>query len=91
MQPDLIKQILKSDSVGLIQDLAELFIVSKCLIGGDIPVGAVEGKGVRNGGLSISAFEAPGTKCPRCWIHTEQADPETGLCPRCSSVIRNME
>ena len=72
-------------------DLAELFIVSKCLIGGDVPVGAVEGKGVRNSGLSISAFEAPGTKCPRCWIHTEQADPETGLCPRCSSVIKNME
>ncbi|MBQ6372225.1 MAG: isoleucine--tRNA ligase [Oscillospiraceae bacterium] len=72
-------------------DLSELFIVSKCLVGDDVPVGAVTGKGVRNAGLSISAFEAPGTKCPRCWIHTEQADPETGLCPRCSAVVKTLE
>ena len=69
-------------------DLSDLFIVSKCLIGGDVPVGAVEGAGVRNSGLRISVFEAPGAKCPRCWIHTEQPDPETGLCPRCAEVVR---
>ena len=69
-------------------DLSDLFIVSKCLIGGDVPVGAVEGSGVRNSGLRISVFEAPGAKCPRCWIHTEQPDPETGLCPRCAEVVR---
>ena len=68
-------------------DLSDLFIVSKCLIGGDVPVGAVEGTGTRNSGLRISAFEAPGVKCPRCWIHTEEPDSETGLCPRCAEVV----
>ena len=29
---------------------------------------------------------APGTKCPRCWNYTEEADDE-GLCPRCHAVL----
>ncbi len=69
-------------------NLSELFIVSKCLTDGEVPVGAVQGSGSRIPGMSVSVFEAPGTKCPRCWMHSEQADPETGLCPRCAEVIR---
>ena len=71
-------------------NLSELFIVSRCIVG-DVPVdNAVSGSGVKNPGLSISVFEAPGSKCPRCWIHTESADAETGLCPRCASVVAKL-
>ena len=38
------------------------------------------------GELAVSVSEAAGTKCPRCWKHSTQAD-ENGLCPRCASVI----
>jgi isoleucyl-tRNA synthetase len=48
---------------------------------------AVTGKGSNLPGLTVAVTEAPGAKCPRCWMHTEHADPETGLCPRCSSVV----
>ena len=70
-------------------NLAELFIVSKCLISDEDETaeGAVIGEGVNNPGLKISVTEAPGVKCPRCWMHSEQADPETGLCPRCAAVV----
>ena len=47
----------------------------------------VTGRGARNPGLEISVSEAPGVKCPRCWKHSTEADPETGLCPRCKTVI----
>ena len=74
-------------------NLAELFIVSRCLIApdGESEGEAVTGSGVRLPGLSISVTEAPGLKCPRCWTHTEQADPETGLCPRCASVVAGLD
>lgn len=73
-------------------NLAELFIVSKCLITEDeeLPAEAVTGQGVKNPGLSVAVVEAPGTKCPRCWMHSEQADPETGLCPRCAAVVAKL-
>ena len=70
-------------------NLSELFIVSKCLISDsdDTSEGAVIGEGVNNPGLKISVTEAPGAKCPRCWMHSEAADGETGLCPRCARVV----
>ena len=68
-------------------DLSDLLIVSRCLIGGEDSVEAVRGAGVRNPGLHISVTEAPGVKCPRCWKHSLEADPETELCPRCASVV----
>ena len=73
-------------------NLAELFIVSKCLITEDeeLPAEAVTGQGTKNPGLSVAVVEAPGTKCPRCWMHSEQADPETGLCPRCAAVVAKL-
>ena len=36
--------------------------------------------------VAVAASEAPGTKCPRCWQHSEQAD-EDDLCPRCARVV----
>ena len=74
-------------------NLAELFIVSQCLIAedGEDEADAVTGEGVNVPGLSVAVKEAPGTKCPRCWMHSVEADPETGLCPRCAAVVAAME
>ena len=79
--------------VGSVSDmnLSELFIVSRCLISDDEPAdGAVVGQGANVPGLAVSVIEAPGVKCPRCWMHSEQADPETGLCPRCAAVVAGL-
>ena len=71
-------------------NLAELFIVSECLIGEDAPADAVTGAGAKVLGLTVSVSEAPGVKCPRCWMHSVNADAETGLCPRCASVVAKL-
>ena len=73
-------------------NLSELFIVSKCLIteDGEADADAVTGTGVKNPGLEISVTEAPGTKCPRCWMHSENPQDGTGLCPRCAAVVAKL-
>ena len=72
-------------------NLSELLIVSKCLIAEDEDdADAVKGIGSNNSGLKISVKEAPGAKCPRCWMHSEAADPETELCPRCAAVVAKL-
>ena len=71
-------------------NLAELFIVSESLIGEDAPADAVTGAGAKVIGLTVSVSEAPGVKCPRCWMHSVNADAETGLCPRCASVVAKL-
>ena len=70
-------------------DLRDLFIVSSCLIAEDEVQddAAVTGEGSNNPGLHISVKEAPGVKCPRCWMHSVDAQAETGLCPRCAAVV----
>ena len=70
-------------------DLRDLFIVSSCLIAEDEVQddAAVTGTGSNNPGLHISVKEAPGVKCPRCWMHSVDAQAETGLCPRCAAVV----
>ncbi len=70
-------------------DLKELLIVSECLIAsdGEADAEAVTASGSYNPGLTVSVKEAEGTKCPRCWMHSKDADPETGLCPRCKAVL----
>ena len=70
-------------------DLRDLFIVSSCLIAEDEVQddAAVTGVGSNNPGLHIAVKEAPGVKCPRCWMHSVDAQPETGLCPRCAAVV----
>ena len=74
-------------------NLQELLIVSECLIAEDDDVDpeAVTAQGGGNSGLTISVKEAAGTKCPRCWMHSTQADPETGLCPRCAAVVAKLD
>ena len=76
-----------------IQDmnLAEIFIVSNAAVTGEAPAeNAVVGSGAAFPGLTIAVTEATGTKCPRCWMHSTQAD-ENGLCPRCAAVIRTLD
>ena len=70
-------------------NLAEICIVSAC--GWSEPEdGAEVACGVNFPELTIGVSEAKGTKCPRCWMHTEEAD-ENGLCPRCASVLAKMD
>ncbi|MFI3313928.1 MAG: isoleucine--tRNA ligase, partial [Eubacteriales bacterium] len=68
--------------------LAELFIVSAVEVAETAPEG-VTGAGTNFPGLTIVVEDAPGTKCPRCWMHsvTDHAD---GLCPRCASVVATL-
>ena len=70
-------------------NLAELFIVSNVSIANEKSrENAVTGSGMSFPGLVIEVTEAPGVKCPRCWMHSEQADAE-GLCPRCAEVMKH--
>jgi len=73
-------------------NLSELLIVSECLIAADDEpdADAVTGTGSANSGLTVSVKEAAGAKCPRCWMHSVKADPETGLCPRCAAVVAKL-
>ncbi|MBP3485000.1 MAG: isoleucine--tRNA ligase [Oscillospiraceae bacterium] len=74
-------------------NLQELLIVSECLVAEDDDVDpeAVTAVGANNSGLTVSVKEAAGAKCPRCWMHSTAADPETGLCPRCAAVVAKLD
>ena len=69
-------------------DLPEIFIVSNVSTDETAPAeGAVVEAGVSYPGLTVAVSEAKGTKCPRCWMHSETPD-EHGLCPRCAAVCK---
>ena len=70
-------------------NLAEICIVSACTWDSH-ESGAEIGQGVNLPALSIGVSEAKGEKCPRCWMHTQNANSE-GLCPRCTAVISQMD
>ncbi len=55
------------------EDVAQWLIVSKATL--------QEGNETK-----VSILKASGTKCPRCWNYSEEAD-ENGLCPRCHRVM----
>ncbi len=80
-------ETLKAACEGL--NLAEIFIVSSCDWEA-IPEGATAGNGTNLPSLTVGVTEAKGEKCPRCWMHSETPD-ENGLCPRCASVISQMD
>ncbi|MGM9639862.1 MAG: isoleucine--tRNA ligase [Faecousia sp.] len=69
-------------------DLAEICIVSSCAVE-TVSQDATVGQGVNFPGLKVGVTEARGTKCPRCWMHSENANEE-GLCPRCAGVISRL-
>ena len=69
-------------------NLAEIFIVSNVSVTDEKPKeGAVVGSGTNFPGLTVAVTEAKGTKCPRCWMHSTEAD-EHDLCPRCAAVCK---
>ena len=70
-------------------NLAEICIVSTC-DWNEPEEGAEVGSGLNFPALTIGVSEAKGTKCPRCWMHSEQANEE-GLCPRCAAVVAKLE
>ena len=78
---------LKAACEGL--NLAEIFIVSSCAWEA-APEGATVGQGTNLPKLTVGVSEARGEKCPRCWMHSEQANEE-GLCPRCAAVIAKLD
>ena len=69
-------------------DLAEICIVSSCALE-PVAEDATVGMGVNFPGLKVGVTEARGAKCPRCWMHSQQANEE-GLCPRCAGVISRL-
>ncbi|MCI6604491.1 MAG: isoleucine--tRNA ligase [Clostridiales bacterium] len=72
--------------------LAEIFIVSDVKLA-DAKTGAADavvGSGSAFPGLTIEVLNAPGTKCPRCWMHSLEANEE-GLCPRCAAVMKTID
>ena len=56
--------------------LADIFIVSKV----ELTIGDA---------LAVKVDNAAGTKCPRCWKHSLEANAE-GLCPRCAEVVKHL-
>ncbi len=70
-------------------NLAEICIVSTCDWAAP-EEGAEVGNGVNYPDLVIGVSEAKGEKCPRCWMHSEQANAE-GLCPRCAAVVSKLD
>ncbi|MBQ7871177.1 MAG: class I tRNA ligase family protein, partial [Oscillospiraceae bacterium] len=70
-------------------NLAEICIVSA--VDWTAPEeGAEVGTGVNFPALTIGVSEAKGEKCPRCWMHSLNANAE-GLCPRCAAVLVDVE
>ena len=53
-------------------------------------------QGIRAGSLIITSGQLPrlryspyqnNYRSSTCWMHSKDADPETGLCPRCKAVL----
>jgi isoleucyl-tRNA synthetase len=84
---DCQDEALKAACAGL--NLAEIFIVSSCSWEA-APAGATTGTGTNLPELTVGVTEARGEKCPRCWMHSEEAD-ENGLCKRCAAVISQLD
>ena len=78
---------LKAACEGL--NLAEICIVS-AVDWASPEEGAEVGTGTNFADLTIGVSEAKGEKCPRCWMHSVNANAE-GLCPRCADVVSRLE
>jgi len=75
-------------------DLREVFIASRVELAPleAAPAEALAAAEVQE--LRIGAAKAPGAKCQRCWIYSEELGTLEGhpdICPRCSGVVRALE
>lgn len=74
-------------------DLREVFIVSKVILAPETeaPEGVFVSQDVD--GLRIGVAPAPGVKCPRCWVFSEdipgpdEHDEHGEVCPRCRETL----
>jgi len=77
------------DFLNTIENLSDIFIVSALAVhkpGEEAPSAAQEGEYYK--GLRIAVSPAPGGKCERCWMYSEEVEPGLSeLCPRCQSVL----
>jgi isoleucyl-tRNA synthetase len=80
-------EAVKAATDGL--NMAEICIVSAA-DWAEPEQGAEVGNGVNFPSLTIGVSEAKGEKCPRCWMHSLEAD-ENGLCKRCAGVIAKLD
>ena len=73
-----------------LEAVKDLDLVSVLLVS-SVELGEAEGiQGTAFPGLTVSVTEAKGAKCPRCWMHSTEANEE-GLCPRCAKVMETIE
>jgi isoleucyl-tRNA synthetase len=81
--PEPLRDLLERHAA----DLATIFIVSRALPGA---VAQPTWESPRLAGLKVEVRRAPGTKCERCWMVTEDVGADRAwptLCARCASVV----
>jgi len=75
-----------------LSNLAEIVIVSRLVVHQASEEAAQEAKqGEYFAGVKISVTSAPGGKCERCWMYSEEVGSDNEhpeLCPRCLSIIK---
>ncbi|TVQ98608.1 MAG: isoleucine--tRNA ligase [Desulfovibrionales bacterium] len=88
---DLLEVLQPLDSM-----LREVFIVSKVCFRPEKEAPAVAATDGTAGiyvseevsGLTITVAPAPGLKCPRCWVYSEELDTAgDAVCPRCQDAL----
>ena len=70
------------------KDLAEIFIVSRVDLVGEITGEAYTAEAVA--GLRIAVSAAPGSKCERCWCYSEELGSHgdhPAICPKCTAAV----
>ncbi|MFW5731138.1 MAG: isoleucine--tRNA ligase [Desulfonatronovibrionaceae bacterium] len=82
------------EKFGLLKDmedeLASIFIVSRARVRQLVDAPGEAFQSAEMEGLSISVEKAPGEKCARCWVFSQDLDQE-GICPRCARVMEETD
>ncbi|AQQ53788.1 isoleucine--tRNA ligase [Planococcus lenghuensis] len=74
------------------ENVGQLFIVSDYEFGGE-PANAPDGA-LKLDKVTVSVEKAPGEKCARCWMVSEElgeSEEHPDLCPRCTSVVEALK
>ncbi len=76
------------------EQLRDVFIVSRVNLRPLDQAAANALKSSEVEGLSIEVLRAPGEKCARCWVYSQELDAssaENGVCPRCAGILSVVE